>query len=229
MKVLAFNASPRKQFGTTDIILSHFLEGARQAGASTKRYYVTDLEINGCIGCFTCWTKTPGKCIHRDDMDWLIPESQDADVIVLGTPIYNGNIIHYLQRMTERLLPTQLPWMEEQGEITQHPSRHKKKPQKMVLVAVAGFPDYQAFNIVKAMSPNSLQILLPSSQILQDPVGVTLMKDFIDAVTSSAKQLIQYGIVDEETKKRLVVEFSPEMKNMMREQANKHFETQLTK
>ena len=64
-------------------------------------------------------------------MDWLIPESQDADVIVLGTPIYNGNIIHYLQRMTERLLPTQLPWMEEQGEITQHPSRHKKKPQKM--------------------------------------------------------------------------------------------------
>jgi hypothetical protein len=99
----------------------------------------------------------------------------------------------------------------------------------MVLVAVAGFPDYQAFNIVKAMSPNSLQILLPSSQILQDPVGTTLMKDFTDAVTSSAKQLIQYGMVDEETKKRLVVEFSSEMKNMIREQANKHFETQLKK
>jgi multimeric flavodoxin WrbA len=229
MKVLAFNASPRKQHGTTDIVLNYFLEGARQAGASTKKYYVTDLEIKGCIGCFTCWTKTPGKCIHRDDMDWLIPESQEADVIVLGTPIYNGNIIHYLQRMTERFLPTQLPWMEERGENTQHPPRYRKKQQKIVLVAVAGFPDHQAFNIVKAISPDSLHILLPSSQILQDPEGAELMKDFTDAVTESAKQLIQHGTVDQKTKNKLVVEYSPEMKKMIREHANKHFEAQLKK
>ena len=230
MKVLVFNASPRKQNGTTDIIINHFIEGAKQAGATTTKYYVTDLDIKGCTGCFTCWTKTPGRCVHRDDMDWLIPEIQGADIIVLGTPIYNGNIIHYLQRMTERLLPTQLPWMEEQGETTKHPPRHKQKPQKIVLVAVAGFPDYQAFNIVKILipdSPDTLRILLPSSQILQDPEGAEQMKYFTDAVTDSAKQLIQQGTVDQETKNKLIVEYSPEMKQRIREQANKHFETQL--
>lgn len=227
MKVLAFNASPRKQNGTTDIIINYFLEGAKQAGASIKKYYVTDLDIKGCIGCFTCWTKTPGKCIHRDDMDWLIPESEDADVIVFGTPIYNGNIIHYLQRMTERFLPTLLPWMEDRGETTRHPSRYEKKVQKIVLVAVAGFPDHQAFNIVKSMSPDSLHILLPSSQILLDPEGSKLMKDFTDAVTESAKQLILDGVVDQEVKDKLMVEFSPEMKKRIRMQADTYFEARM--
>jgi multimeric flavodoxin WrbA len=227
MKVIAFNASPRKEKSTTDIIINHFLEGARREEATTKKYYVTDLEIKGCIGCFTCWTKTPGKCIHRDDMDWLIPEVGEADIIVFGTPIYNGNIIHYLQRMTERFLPLQLPWMEEKGETTQHPPRHQRKPQKLVLVAVAGFPDHQAFKIVKALVPNSLQILLPSSQILQDAEGIEMMKFFTDAVTESARQLIRCGFVDDETREKLVVEFDSEMRKKIRIQTNRYFENQM--
>ena len=227
MKVIAFNASPRKEKGTTDIIINNFLEGARRAEATTKKYYVTDLEIKGCIGCFTCWTKTPGKCIHRDDMDWLLPEVEEADIILFGTPIYNSNIIHYLQRMIERFLPLQLPWMEEKGETTQHPTRHQRKPQKIVLVAVAGFPDPQAFNIVKALIPNALQILLPSSQILQDAEEIENMKFFTDAVTESAKQIIQFGFVDDKTREKLVVEFDSEMRNKIREKANRYFKNQM--
>ena len=229
MKVIAFNASPRKQDSTTDILLDLFLRGAEQAGATTTKHYVTDLDITGCTGCFTCWTKTPGRCIHRDDMDWIIPEIQEADIIVFGSPIYNGYFTHYHQRMTERLLPTLLPWMETQGETTQHPPRHKRKPQKIVLIAVAGFPDSQAFNIVKQLGQGELQILLPSSHILQDPKGAEHMKVFTDAVIDSAKQLVQHGTVDQKTRDKLIVEYTPEMKQMIREQANKHFETRINK
>ena len=130
MKILAFNTSPRKNQGTTDIILNHFLKAAEQAGATTKKHYITDLNINGCMGCFNCWTKTPGQCIHRDDMDWIIPEFGASDIIILATPIYNGNITHYLQQMTECLLPTALPWQVQDGETTSHPPRHQQKPPK---------------------------------------------------------------------------------------------------
>jgi hypothetical protein len=229
MKVTAFNASPRKQDSTTDIILDLFLRGAEQAGATTTKHYTTDLDIKGCTGCFTCWTKTPGRCIHRDDMDWIIPETQEADIIVLGSPIYNGYFTHYHQRMNERFLPTLLPWMETHGETTQHPPRQERKPQQIVLIAVAGFPDDQAFNIVKPLTQGTLQILLPSSQILQNPEGAEHMKTFTDAVTDSAKQLVQNGTVDPETRKKLIVEHSPETKAMIREQANKYFKTQLEK
>jgi len=52
MKIIAFNASPRKDQGTTEIILNHFLTAAIEEGATVKKLYITDLNINGCKGCF---------------------------------------------------------------------------------------------------------------------------------------------------------------------------------
>jgi len=112
MKVLAFNSSPRKEKGVSDIVMNLFLEGAEEAGAETEKHYVTDLDIKGCLGCFTCWTETPGRCVHRDDMDWIIPRWGEADVIFLGTPIYNYNIVHYLQSIEKEV---NLPACEKYG------------------------------------------------------------------------------------------------------------------
>ncbi|MCK4280311.1 MAG: flavodoxin family protein, partial [Candidatus Thorarchaeota archaeon] len=62
MKILVFNASPRKERGTTNILLDTFIEGASETKAEIAKHHVVDLDINGCRGCFTCWWKTPGKC-----------------------------------------------------------------------------------------------------------------------------------------------------------------------
>jgi len=227
MKVLAFNSSPRKEKGTTDIVMNLFLEGAREAGAETEKHYVADLDIKGCLGCFTCWTETPGRCVHRDDMDWIIPRWREADVIYLGTPIYNYNIVHYLQRMTERMLPTALPIMEEKDGSTRHPERYERKPQKTVLAAVAGFPDLENFDVARALFPNALNILLPSAQILEDPEGSKQVSFFTEAVKEAGRQIVTKGTVDEDVKENLVVDYPPEVKNMMREEANKYFEALL--
>ncbi len=229
MHILAFNASPRKSNSTTDIILDSFLEAAKEAGATAKKHYVTELKINGCRGCFTCWTKTPGRCVQRDDMDWIIPEILDSDILIHATPIYNNNITHYLQRLKERQLPLALPWMVEQGETTRHPSRHQRGPQKTVLIAVAGFPDHQAFEMVKLLYPNSLHILLPSSQILYSPEGSRLIAGFTEAIPEAARQLVTQGSVDEDIKRRLVVEYSPEIRALIREGANASFESAMKK
>jgi len=227
MKVLAFNSSPRKEKSTSDIVMNLFLEGAREAGAETEKHYVADLDIKGCLGCFTCWTETPGRCVHRDDMDWIIPRWREADVIYLGTPIYNYIIVHYLQRMTERMLPTALPIMEEKDGTTRHPERHERKPQKTVLAAVAGFPDLENFDVARALFPNALNILLPSAQILEDPEGSKQVSFFTEAVKEAGRQIVTKGTVDEDVKENLVVDYPPEVKNMMREEANKYFEALL--
>lgn len=46
-----------------------------------------------------------------DDIGWVLPKMVEADAIVLGTPVYHYNIIHYLQRLRERTLPLTLPYM----------------------------------------------------------------------------------------------------------------------
>ncbi|MHA2273735.1 MAG: flavodoxin family protein, partial [Candidatus Hodarchaeales archaeon] len=88
MQVLAFNSSPRKDKGGTAAILTPFLEGMKDAGANVELIYVRDLEIGPCRGCYTCWTKSPGKCVQKDDMVEILPKLASADIVVFATPVY---------------------------------------------------------------------------------------------------------------------------------------------
>ncbi|MCK5257337.1 MAG: flavodoxin family protein, partial [Deltaproteobacteria bacterium] len=55
MKVIAFMGSPRKN-GNTEILVDHFLEGAKSKGADTEKIHLYDCTINSCQGCYrNCW------------------------------------------------------------------------------------------------------------------------------------------------------------------------------
>ncbi|HPB71336.1 MAG TPA: flavodoxin family protein, partial [Syntrophales bacterium] len=66
MKILALQGSPRPA-GYTQMVLDPFLEGARSRGAETETIFLAKQKIRPCIGCYTCWYKTPGICIHKND------------------------------------------------------------------------------------------------------------------------------------------------------------------
>ena len=61
MRVLAFNCSPKMDKGNTAMILTPFLDGMREAGATIEIFYTRKLKIRPCSGEFNCWFKTPGK------------------------------------------------------------------------------------------------------------------------------------------------------------------------
>lgn len=90
MKVVGFVGSPRKG-GNTDILVQKALEGAKEKGAETKIYYLNDMNIKGCQACMACKTKTD-TCVQKDDMAPLYKEIAEADGVVIGSPIYMGNI-----------------------------------------------------------------------------------------------------------------------------------------
>ena len=162
MKILVFNGSPRKSKGTTDILLEAFIEGAKESGAEVEKHHIVDLNIGGCRGCFNCWWVTPGKCVQRDDMDTLLPAIADADIMLIGTPIYGRNVTHYVQRLMERTFSFSLPEMVIQEGETRHPGRKRKFPH-LVFAATCGFPDTSNFDIVRALYQMALPILLPLS------------------------------------------------------------------
>jgi hypothetical protein len=47
-------------------MLNHLVEGMQEAGAEVEVVNLREKKIKNCIGCFTCWTKTPGKCLQKD-------------------------------------------------------------------------------------------------------------------------------------------------------------------
>jgi hypothetical protein len=224
MKLLVFNGSPRKSSGTTDVLLEAFIEGARSSGADVEKYHIVDLEINGCRGCFNCWWETPGKCVQRDDMDRLLPAIAEADVMLLGTPIYGRNVTHYLQKLLERTFIFTLPEMVNRDGETQHPSRVSRFP-RMILAATCGFPDTSNFDIVRALYPMALPILLPAAQLLLYEEGKKQLSGFLQTVRIAGEKIAAGEELEKEMKDGLVVEFSDEMKNAILEMHNRYSES----
>ena len=90
MKVLALNSGPRATAESyTSLMLNHLVEGMKEEGADVEVIQLRTKKIRNCIGCFTCWTKTPGKCVHKDDMtNELFPKFLASDLGIYASPLY---------------------------------------------------------------------------------------------------------------------------------------------
>jgi len=106
MHVLAINGSPRKNWNTATL-LRHALEGAASEGAETELVHLYDLEFKGCTSCFACKLKggkSYGKCAVRDGLTPILEKIEDVDALILGSPIYFGNVTGEMRCFMERLL-----------------------------------------------------------------------------------------------------------------------------
>lgn len=105
MNVIAINGSPRKGWNTAGI-LQAALEQAQAQGAATTLYHLYDLRYTGCRSCFACKHKSDawlGRCALKDDATPVLQQILAADVVLLGSPIYFGDITASLRALLERL------------------------------------------------------------------------------------------------------------------------------
>jgi multimeric flavodoxin WrbA len=101
MKILGISCSPRAQ-GNTVALLEEVFKGAKQEGAETELYSVSDRKIEPCKGCMSCWES--GDCVIEDDMQDLADRMVDADGIVFGTPIYFYNMTAQAKAIIDRTI-----------------------------------------------------------------------------------------------------------------------------
>jgi multimeric flavodoxin WrbA len=114
MRVIAFNGSPRKKWNTA-ILLKNVLEGAESQGAETELINLYDLDFKGCKSCFSCKTKgsrSYGKCAVKDDLTPILERIEEADAVILGSPIYLGTVTGEMRSLMERLLFPYLTYTE---------------------------------------------------------------------------------------------------------------------
>lgn len=100
MKVLLINGSPKAN-GNTAFALTQMAEVFAAEGVETETIQVGNQAIRGCIGCASCY-KTQ-KCVFDDLVNEVAPKLEDADGIVVGSPVYyaapNGTLISFLDRL----------------------------------------------------------------------------------------------------------------------------------
>lgn len=87
MNILVINGSPRKD-GSTSSILESIMETSAGMGCSCEFVHLIDLNIEDCRACMACTES--GECVVDDDMKSLYDCIKEADVLLLGSPIYMG-------------------------------------------------------------------------------------------------------------------------------------------
>ena len=95
MKVLAVLGSPRRG-GNTETLLDEALRGASDHGGVCEKIVLRDLRITPCLEIYQC-TKA-GICAIKDDMQTLFPKIEQAERLILASPI------------CRREKPTRLNW-----------------------------------------------------------------------------------------------------------------------
>jgi multimeric flavodoxin WrbA len=106
MKVLAVNGSPRKTWNTATL-LKKALKGAASRGAETELIHLYDLKFTGCTSCFACKLrggKSYGRCAVKDGLRPILKKVEAADALILGSPIYFGDVSGEMRSFLERLL-----------------------------------------------------------------------------------------------------------------------------
>ena len=122
IKVLAVNGSPRKNWNTA-LALQSALDGAASAGAETGLIHLMGLRFTGCVSCFACkrHENNAAVCVIKDDLRAVLEEAMTADVILVGSPVYFGNLDAFALAFLERLLFMNYTYSME------HPSKLDRK------------------------------------------------------------------------------------------------------
>ena len=87
VKMIIVNGSPRKK-GNTAALVEQLTAGAVAAGAQVESYYLHGMEIAPCDGCDGCRTEAYAGCIVEDDMQEIYPRLEEADALVIASPVY---------------------------------------------------------------------------------------------------------------------------------------------
>jgi len=103
MKVVAFNGSPRKN-GNTSIALQIALDELKNEGIETEIVQFGSEGIEDCTACMACIKNKDRKCIiDSDNLNKYIEKMIEADGVILGSPVYFGNVTAQMKAFIDRV------------------------------------------------------------------------------------------------------------------------------
>jgi multimeric flavodoxin WrbA len=86
-------------------------------------------KIKACIGCWSCWVKTPGVCICKDSMSEIYPDYVNADKVILLMDTAQGFLNHSTKAFIDRTIPHYHPYIEIVDGECHHKARYARYPE----------------------------------------------------------------------------------------------------
>ena len=138
MKIVALLGSPRSNKNSASIA-NRFIASATQFGAETRNFELNKLVYRGCQGCYAC-KSTHESCVINDDLTEVLEAVRQADLVLLASPVYYGDVSAQLKGFIDRTFS----YLKPDYISNIQPSRLSAK--KLVFVLTQGHPDEAMFN-----------------------------------------------------------------------------------
>jgi FMN-dependent NADH-azoreductase len=207
LHIVAINGSPRSgKISKSSRLLEAFISGCREAGANVELVNLREKKIKPCTGCYSCWIKTPGQCIQKDDVAEILAKLRSADLEVWSTPLYFFGPTGLVKNFLDRNLPLAEPFIIEKNGLCSHPLRNGNI-RNIFFMSVAGFYEIEHFrpisNWLHFMAERGLfnikgEIYRTSSEFMIAPP----LKEQVDLILGSARkagnQIVTKGAVDQD-------------------------------
>ena len=138
MKIVCVLGSPRTK-GNSAALAQRFCDTAEKLGATTQTFVLNKLNYKGCQGCMGCKTKSD-KCVVKDDLAEVLDGVREADVILLTTPVYMGDMTGQLKSFFDRTYSFLVP------NFFNNPNPSRLAPgKKLVFIQTQGQPNEKLF------------------------------------------------------------------------------------
>lgn len=213
MKVLVINGSPKGKASNSYKLTKAFLEGMRIGisaegeGLLVEELPVNRLDIRPCLGCFSCWNKTPGKCCIQDDMQEVIERLLWADVTIWSFPLYYFTVPGALKNLIDRQLPMVLPFMAEREDQIgngSHPARYDMSGKRTVVISTCGFYTAEGnYDGVRSLFDHMCgrnqytAIFCGQGELFRVPEVSGRTNEYLENVKKAGKEYVESGIAKE--------------------------------
>jgi multimeric flavodoxin WrbA len=172
-KMLILNGAPDEKFAM-DARLAQLETALTGKAILVETITIRDLQLHHCTGCWSCWVKTPGVCIHTDDAVKVLRQVVEADVLLMASPLMMGYPSALLKRFMDRMIPLVHPYIEWEGGECHHLARYAHYPKMALYLEKEADTDEEDIRLTSdlfARAARNLKTSLVFTHILEDDLN----------------------------------------------------------
>lgn len=206
MNVLVINGSPYMENSTTLKITRKFLEGMEETAEIVN---TAALNVEHCHACYSCWTKTKGKCVINDKVSEVLQKMRKAELIIWSVPLYCYSAPSHCKALMDRTLCFNSPLMYTDKNGISHHYGYEEGTKKVVLISSGGLPDVKGnfdglvFQLKHMFGENTATVLCAESSLFLYPETEKLTYPYLETVKKAGAEYKANGKITEETQKIL--------------------------
>lgn len=146
-KAVILNGSAKKEESTTLSVTQAFVKGlCSRANVDCEYINIADLNIKPCMGCLSCWGRTEGTCVIRDDDIAAIKNKiLSADYVIESYPLYFFGMPGIMKVFTDRMLSMLKTYVgqsfDKNSSSSVHGIRRHRAGQKLILISSCAYSD----------------------------------------------------------------------------------------